>query len=315
MRQVTKNLGIDLYGATDEPGLIAGYVTAMTKLDEAASKAGIDTAARAMAAAAQAAAATADAKAEAAGEAAATADGKATAAGSTATAAQATAAEAATAAATADGKAVIADGKAEVAATAAATADGKAVVADGKADAAATAAATADAKAVAAQSRADAAYALAEAAGGIPPLKQLSRDEMITILQPNAYFGFTIDNDNNMGYVLNLTGKLKYVQVAMSLINEPNNWASTGSRPLRKAEADMDTVVQWLGICPNMQISDSSTYAIRPYQEYSTSHGYNWNYRIIKTGSYTMPLYAHCMLWFSGLIMMPTDTELGTAIN
>lgn len=311
MRQVTKNLGIDLYGATDEPGLIAGYVTAMTKLDEAAARAGIDTAARAMAAAAQAAAATADAKAEAAGEAAATADGKATAAGSTATAAQATAAEAATAAATADGKAVIADGKAEVAATAAATADGKAVVADGKAEAAATAAATADAKAVAAQSRADAAYALAEAAGGIPPLKQLSRQEMIDILQPpTSGWGFTVTNDNNEGYVINITGRLKYIQVYMSLINS-SNW-STEIRYLRQS----NPTVQWLDIYPHMERAGSTAEIIRVYRAWTSgTSSYDDRYNLARYSSGSIFSDVRCQLWFSGLIMMPTDTELGTDIN
>lgn len=217
INQVTKNLGIKLYDATDEPGLIAGYVTAMTILDEAASKAGIDQAARAMAAAADVKATTADGKAEAAAEAASIADGKATTAGTTAEAA-ATAAATADAkavaadtkatqaiadAATADGKAVAADTKADTATTAAATADGKAVVADGKAEAAATAAATADAKAVAAQSRADAAYALAEAAGGGVDLRSLDVQQVFDILQPTTRIRHNYTTEGTQCFDLN----------------------------------------------------------------------------------------------------------------
>lgn len=313
MRQVTKNLGIDLYGATDEPGLIAGYVTAMTKLDEAASKAGIDTAARAMAAAAQAAAATADAKAEAAGEAAATADGKATAAGSTATAAQATAAEAATAAATADGKAVIADGKAEVAATAAATADGKAVIADGKADAAATAAATADAKAVAAQSRADAAYALAEQAGGIPPLKRLSRDEMITILQPNSEFNscFTIDTVNNEGYVINLTKRLKFVQFKLNLVSKS---VSASSHRIRDSYVNVTDNVSWLDCFPTIAIATTSSIKVNIYQDYISGGPY-WAPSYMFYPSASISNNQRCIFIMQGLVQYATDTDVGTDIN
>lgn len=53
MRQITPNLGIDLYDATDDAGLVAGYVSAMTKLDEAAGASDVDNVARAAASSAQ----------------------------------------------------------------------------------------------------------------------------------------------------------------------------------------------------------------------------------------------------------------------
>lgn len=100
MNQTTPNLGINLYGSSDEPGLVEGYVSAMLALDQAIGTPGEDkdTVARAAAAAAQSDATQALTNA-------ATADGKAVAAQADATQALADAATAAAAAAAASGKA------------------------------------------------------------------------------------------------------------------------------------------------------------------------------------------------------------------
>lgn len=151
--------------------------------------------------------------------------------------------------------------------------------------------------------------------GGIPPLKQLSRQEMIDILQPNSAWNFTVDNSNHEGYVINITGTLKYVQICLSIINT-TSWSSTNSRYLRKPESAMNPVVKWLRVYPHLTVSGGSQ-VLNVFDEWLGSLSrWDGRYQINRvTTSGSIAANSHCQLWLSGLIMMSTDTELGTPIT